>query len=289
MRKEVIVAQGISNRNGRALEFSITSSLSDLKNSQLTLKASKDLEKDKYKFDSLALDLQEKYLLASDSITKWIYDSFSTDKITIDKSSDNEKGSWDIQVSSQDKTINLSVKHNHSALKHPRPYSLAQMCGYKKGSPQDVKHRNNMRKLALNYRENAIDQINFNENPTLLHDMLQGVSNACSISINEWMNSDLSLPSNIFDFMVSKNFYQVVVSTKGKLSVNLYDYISIKPPTLLKIAADRHYLNMEFDNSWFLSARLHNASSKIGSSNRQLSLKFDVQKIHGDVREISLI
>tara|TARA_Y100000588_G_scaffold181176_1_gene194960 strand:+ start:3586 stop:4470 length:885 start_codon:yes stop_codon:yes gene_type:complete len=287
--REVGVQNGISNRNGRALEFTITRLLSQCENAQLTFKALEDLNRDQDKFDSLPIILQRKYLSASNKLIEWINDSFLHDRITIDKSNDGDSGSWDIQISSDIKKMRLSVKHNHSALKHPRPYSLAQSCGYEKGSPEDVQHRMNLGKIASLYRENAAGQILFNENPQLLHDMLAKVSKACTLSLEDWRKSNHSLATNLFEFLVSNNYYKFEVFTTSGLSANLYDYTSIKSPDSLKSSSDKQYLQMDFDNSWLLRARLHNASSKIGSNNRQLSLKYDVQKVHGLVRKITLI
>jgi hypothetical protein len=74
--------------------------------------------------------------------------------VTIERLSDNEgkKGDvTDIRLRFDNRTENLSIKHNHKALKHQRPSATPKQCGFKKTSIESINFKSKYKKITSKF------------------------------------------------------------------------------------------------------------------------------------------
>ena len=281
------MTENVSDRNGRALEYIVAVELEKLRGFNLTNQSKLLNERDKEKFLSLPTSLKLSYQDASLKISKWAESLFSANTIVnVDRLNDNPDDPSDFILSSNNSKISISLKHNHEALKHPRPYSFAQACGYIKSSSEDKSHRNRMNLASNNFRNSSGGKQLFNQCSQLSIDKLYyDVCKACEDSLNNWSTNNKNLANLLFDFLVSNGFYKVIVETRNGTQVKVQDYLNIPQPNSLNASVKGNRLILVFNNSWTLNLRIHTASSRIASEPSQLSLKFDAQKEVGSVKE----
>jgi hypothetical protein len=284
------MANNNSDRNGRALEYKIANTLGKNKNFELTDQCAMLNERDFHKFQDLSSELQNNFEIASNKITNWIAAKVLKNfPVQVERINDSPNVVADIAIIGKGASLNLSIKHNHHALKHPRPYSLAQSCGYPLKSPQDAEHRALMDVAANDFRNSADGLSHFNQCPSVAIDTLYAnVCNACVNSIKSWTENDSSVANKLFFFLVNSGFYKIIVETKKDVVVKIQDYNFIKAPTSVFATTNGNRLIMQFNNGWEINLRIHTAASKISRSGSQLSLKFDVQKTKGTIKEFEI-
>ncbi len=278
-----------SNDNGRALEYAVTRRLKS-KGATLTPTAVRHQSEYQKYFDNLLPKLKSDFEEASGRIVTWIASQVPIESSLVDKSIDSDPGTADVLISGGSQNINLSLKHNHDALKHQRPHALAQQCGFSKNSAQDIQHRVNMKAVEEDYRNEVPDAVNYIDEEDAKFDMLEKVCDVSVNSINQWADSNPSSVKSLFGFLVANDCYQVIVSTKGSVKVEVHDYNGVNMPSSVVASVDtaensehRIYMQMNFDNGFELRARLHTASKKISAPGKQISLKFDTKKDVGTV------
>jgi hypothetical protein len=278
------MAQSSSNDNGRALEYIIVEELRKNLNVTLINSTIQIQSRDVGKFKSLPSLLQNQYIQASIRICAWINNQFLNQKINVERCQDNSGTVYDIVIQSNINNLNLSIKHNHNALKHPRPYSLAQACNFIEGSSEDILHRNQMQITSLNYRNNLNGITKYNQNNALKLKMLNDICKTCKQSLDIWLKNTPRTAQNLFSFLVSSNFKKIIVHTQSTLKIEILDFTSIPNPSSFTSAITNQYLRLDFNNGWVLNCRLHTASENISTNQAsQLSLKFDVSKIQGSI------
>jgi hypothetical protein len=283
-----------SDRNGRALEYAVVKELSNIPNATLTQRAINDNARDKPKFDAISQEspqLQQQFIAAAVKISNWISHQFVNQTITIDRLPDSSTSVTDITINTPTAKLELSLKHNHFALKHPRPYSIAQACGYMKNTQQDISHRNLMQTVDNNFRALANGVPNYNNcTQAIISSLYNNVYGACVTSINNWSAGDTNLAKNLFGFMVNNGFYKIIVHTGTNLSVTVQDYLSLASVSTVNASINpaSKYLTLNFSNGWEIALRVHTAATKISKPSSQLSLKFDAQRVAGTINEIIL-
>ena len=281
----VCMARNISNKNGRALEYQIiryiNSSISQF-SVTLTNRAVRDQERDKLKFDTLIQDLKISYQKCAVIVHNWLRERLNSTEITIDRLPDSaakEGDITDIRIKSGTQVINLSIKHNHSALKHQRPPTTAERCGYSAGSMEDILFRGKYRIILEKFLEKtkelspkaqyfrdliAIDKDFINNNLYL------PVCKLVAVTINNLCNNEKKA-QNLFSFLVgSTDFYKII---DYKYEVVILDFNTIdKVSSVAAKLRGKSYVDLEFSNGWIVGMRLHTAASALGKS-----LKFDTQ------------
>jgi len=277
--------KNISDRNGRALEYKIVDFLRSNKskfNATLTPQAMSDLKRDFQKYKKLPPNLKTSYELCSTAIHNWLLTILPDKNIIIHKHTDQEAKLGeiaDISITSAKKTINLSIKHNHTAIKHQRPSTTAMQCGYKKDSAEDLKFRINLKAIIdkfLKDAEKAIqDAVNFRDLTRVDSDYINNklYIPVCSLvkkTINKLCKNKENVQA-LFNFLVgSTSFYKVI---DYKNIVKILDFTSIKPSKTVKAQIKcKSYVKLTFSNGWKISMRIHTAASKLSNS-----LKFDTQ------------
>ena len=277
-----------SNDNGRALESLITTELEKVRFIELTQRTLDAQRRDNAKVKGLDPNLSRSFQKSAKVITDWIISEIGTNHdlaVEVDRSSVGDAGVADININYGRKSLPLSVKHNHDALSHARPYSLFKSCGFGESS-SDTAHRDALAKACNNFRGQAGSAKLFNQVANLVPELYGNVCKACAKSIATFPNQSL-LAEKLFGFLVGPDCKKVIVRTRGTKTlkrIEVVDYTTIQKPTKVTPTIEKRPLSsslvLVFDNGWKIDLRVHTASSRI-SENGQLSLKFDVQRKTG--------
>ena len=279
-----------SNLHGRALEYIIVdmlfNHLSKKNRTSLTPRSLIAQKRDSIKFDTLSSAEKEEYVTYSKLVLKWLDNKFGESKdndIVIDRISDNEAMAGDvtdIRINIGDKIINLSIKHNHFALKHQRPPSLAIQCGFAKKSKEDILFRQSLDKINSQFhekrkilapKENAFNKLKALDENFIENNLYKPTCVSVIDFINKYTNPSLS--KSLFSFLVgNKNFYKIIASKKF---IEIKEFADIPLPQKVNASlVGKSYVKLEFSNGWIINMRLHTASTSISNTP---SLKFDTQ------------
>ena len=292
----------VSNDNGRALEYKIVDCLLKTKLFSATKATSGDQQRDIKKYNSLKKDLKDDFDVCAPKIVTWILSKLQTQKILeLDRLKDSHAHVADIQFrdSNNNTVLNLSIKNNHDDLKHPRPYSTAQACGFIKKSHDDLIFRQSMETISNMYRNKVLpDNTKFNQ--TGVH-LIWLYDQVCDHHI-KWLNSknNSKNANKLFTFMVNTNFYKIkVIPSTKKIStfVEVSDFVKIRLPKSFKAYKPqknplKNHFRIKFDNNWEIDFRIHNASETITKNRKlkngeekfsQLSLKFAVSSVQDSI------
>ena len=298
-----------SNDNGRALEYKIVDCLLKTNLYSPSIETLEDQRRDIEKYNSLKKELKDDFDVCAPKIVTWIKGKLGQQKnLIINRLKDGDSHVADIQFEDSKKNtiLNLSIKNNHDDLKHPRPYSTAIACGFKKKSPLDLSFRKSMEILSNDYRKKiSPHHSKYNEtgqNLIWLYDQI------CDHCIN-WLNlqNNPKVAGNLFIFMVNTNFYKIKVnpSTKKIPSfIEVIDFCGVKLPQSFnaykpvpKKSDKKNHFRIIFDNDWEIDFRIHSASetikkNKILKNDKdkfvQLSLKFAVSSIDDTASTITI-
>tara|TARA_E500000178_G_C17020905_1_gene755493 strand:- start:745 stop:1602 length:858 start_codon:yes stop_codon:yes gene_type:complete len=279
------------NDNGRALEFILVDYFEKNNNKVVLSNNAKEYqERDLIKYENLPLDLKKEFSTAALKFYNWFLSiSTNNNRIEIDRFADNTGKVYDISINN----INFSIKHNHYALKHPRPYSLAQQCGFAKESEEDITHRDKLLEISDDYRDNLNGIIKYNENKELLYNLFKEVNKACKNSLEEWIKVQPKIAFNFFNFVIGSNFYKIIVKTnKPNVELEIQDFLNVPQPENFLCFFDynrKNYLSLEFNHGWVIDLRIHSASSSIKLKYKnQLDLKFDAKRKKGEIKSINI-
>ena len=291
----------ISNRNGRALEYIITKEI--IRNhpgATLTSRAITDQHRDISKFNQLSNSQQAHYLSSASKIVNWLSSSYNitNTKITVDRlphTAARGGNPTDINIMFNNGQVNLSIKHNHRAVKHQRPSALAQQCGFIKNSKLDKLYRSKLKQICNNFSINAdllIPKVTkFNEikqlKPNFIgNNLYRPICNEVVNFLNHHCKNNYA--NRYFKFIVgTTNFIKIIVYEDR---IDIYDFSSIPPPSsLYSTRVNDSHIEVCFSNKWIIDMRLHTASSRMdGCEKNVCSLKFDTQSIHDTVPKIQL-
>lgn len=281
------MAENISNQNGRALEYKIIEYLiSD--NSQfsitLTERAAQDQVRDKSNYEGLSSDLKESYAKCSAIVHDWLIDRVKKKDVEIDRLPDSaakEGDVTDIRIQTGAQPINLSIKHNHSALKHQRPPTTAQRCGYEKGSEQDVHFRKQYEEVIQEFLSKAeelkSDAKNFRDLVAVEEDFISvnlylPICNLVAATIND-LCLDKKNVQALFDFLVGSTEFYKITDYSDHVAVADFSAIGSVESVSANVEGNS-YVYLNFSNGWTISMRIHTAASALGKS-----VKFDTQPI----------
>ena len=275
-----------SNDNGRTLEYLITEQLTMEPGCSLTQRAKEHQSRDKIIAKTINSALNKSFGEAARISVEWILKEVSADNrksFVVDRADDGDAGVADLIVTCGTKKLLLSVKHNHDALGHPRPYSLIESVGYPKTSIE-LDHRARMEKVSRRFRSAVGSVATFSSVPSHKQKLYKETCEECAKSIVK-MAGDRKFVESLFNFLVSPGCKKLIVRTDSRTKaikrIEVYDYTKISLPkrvvTSINVRPRATSLSLEFDNKWVIDLRIHNASSQI-SATGQLSLKFDTQK-----------
>lgn len=274
-----------SDQYGRALEYSIVAEIIrqlPASQIQLTARTEKKQQIDFLKYASLPIKMQQSYQRFAICVFNWLKRDFSIsdDLLQIDRlpdSSSRRGDVTDIRISTSFLQINLSVKHNHKALKHQRPSATAQHCGFIKGSKEDVDFRIEYKNImqAFLVRAQGCSKFSDLDRVITLNDLYVPVCNLVTNFINQNCLHQVNA-SHLFSFLVGNNdFYKLIFKEKEQ-ALLIEEFSRLPLPSNVNAQHNQNYIYLDFSNNWKVSMRLHTASSRIHSSP---SLKFDTQPI----------
>ena len=227
-------------------------------------------------------------------IADWVESKVGpSDKTSVERLGDLAEDVADFEVTrATGEKLRVSLKYNHAALKHPRPYSLAAACGLDSGSAEDLSHRAKMKRATEPLTQVATlgKKSLYRDLPNETHQMYHTVVEVCADSLNGWLQAGgTRMAERLFSFLVGVNFFKVIVSDRVGDPVDVQDYSQIPLPRTAIATTRNSYLCLKFDNGWQVELRLHTASSRLPRNLRsQLSLKFDAQRIAGLVSSSQL-
>jgi len=278
-----------SNDNGRVLEAILTSVLSEKLKVPLSDAAQLSQVRDFEKIDSIPKPLKERFELQSDRLLLWFIDEgiiIPSKVLEIHRFSDfdaQQGNVADVQIQTEDGPTNISVKNNHTATKHQRPSTVLVRLGVKKRSADNLGYLNEISEITDNFYEKAKMIM---PSATLFRELksvdAEFINRECYAPIcaliDRYYTKFGSCPTcaeNLLKFLVgSMDFYKVVFNEQGLCISNFKD-IMVPSAFISRHVEDRPgYLDLQFDNAWNFSLRLHTASSRLGNS---LNLKFDTQ------------
>jgi hypothetical protein len=275
-----------SNDNGRTLEYLITERLKMYPGCSLTQRATSHQSRDKVIAKTIHSVLYKTFGEAALISRDWILQEVtagSQKSFVVDRADDGDSGVADLIVTCGSKELLLSLKHNHDALGHPRPYSLIKSVGFS-NSTIELDHRARMDRVTRKFRSAAGTAATFSSIPTHKQKLYIDTCQECATSIG-MMATNPKFVESLFTFLVSPGCKKLIVKTdartKALKGIEVHDYTKIVLPravtTSIDVRSRATSLSLEFDNKWVIDLRIHNASSRI-STTGQLSLKFDTQK-----------
>ncbi len=287
------MAENISDKNGRAFEYIIAVELAALPGNTLTPRAVADQGRDGEKFFELPENMQTRFLAGAKALVAQLKElEIPVEGISIDRLPDSAAQQGDVTdiclIGRDGKSVNLSIKNNHSALKHQRPPSLMQQLNFSKGLPEDVIYRQELQRVFNGFYAQAQtvapNAVNFRD-----------VESASLGSINRYLYEPVCalVARNLARYLHDRNrcqfFFMFLVGNTQYLkcilkgdSIEVTDFSAIGIPTACTVshsAEQPSYIFLGFNNGWQISMRLHTAASAMGNMGGTPSTKFDTQPI----------
>lgn len=284
----------ISNRNGRALEFALVEALiKTFPNSILVGNTSQDQIRDKELFEQLTNEMKGYYNLHCEKFARWVsLNKISTGNgaVTIHRLSDQDAVAGDvtdIRLCSGVSTYNISLKHNHNAVKHQRPGNLFSQLGIGNGTSEQ-QYRMAIKAISDDFYRKA-SGVNTNlfsvvksYDEKIINDFYSDMCALVAYTIN---TQPVDINST-FRFLVGNCDFDKVIITKD--SVHVMEFSGIAIPRYLKATKTAYNrVHLEFDNGFKFDMRLHTASSKF-EIGKTISQKFDTQLIEHNINSFSI-
>lgn len=270
-----------SNLHGRTLEYLITDIITvKYSGASLTKQAQLSQARDAGKLKNLHPPLLAELNKAACGLNTWLNNKFNLSNqttIDVDRLPDKSGNVTDICLTlNGGQQINLSLKHNHKALKHQRPFRTPLHCGYSKTSSEMVKFQTTYQGITQNFMQVVGGVKYFKELPNDLIKKHLYIP-VCELVSNFVNTYSSTCSSNLFQYLVCNNYYKIVVnSNKHILEIQEFAQITNHTQVIASNDSSRKncYIDLTFNNDWIISMRLHSASSKLKTNP---SLKFDTK------------
>lgn len=284
----------ISNRNGRALEFALVEALiKTFPNSILVGNTSQDQIRDKELFEQLTNEMKGYYNLHCEKFARWVsLNKISTGNgaVTIHRLSDQDAVAGDvtdIRLCSGVSTYNISLKHNHNAVKHQRPGNLFSQLGIGNGTSEQ-QYRMAIKAISDDFYRKA-SGVNTNlfsvvksYDEKIINDFY---SDMCALVANT-INTQPVDVNHAFRFLVGNCDFDKVIVTKDAIEVMQFSHIT--PPTEVSaLQTSYNRVQLAFNNDFIFDMRLHTASSRF-EPGKAISQKFDTQLTNAQIESFYL-
>lgn len=279
-----------SNDMGRSYEFALCNQIKrNFINVTLTERAEAEQERDNHHFDDLDLYTQNEYIKSAELIcSNWLTDKINCqEEYTLDRLPDRAGVSGDvtdIRIESNNEQINISLKHNHDALKHPRLTRLPSwVCKNDDDSYYSMHDLIWDRFFDAAYKLNP-DATLFKDITSIDADFINNnLYNPFCSFITDYLSENTHTPKavqNMFAFLVGTyNFYKIIDRTDH---ISIQDFINIPAPNSVEVfQINQSHIGMIFDNGVELDLRLHTASSRLIRS-----VKFDVRGTFDNIKSL---
>lgn len=275
-----------SNDRGRALEYCLTDALIRLLPCEISnIKTGLDQERDEIRFTTLPQTTQHYYREQSRKVAAWIAQQRTQHfppPLRLRRLTDNEAiagNPTDIEISAKGHTYNISLKHNHYAVKHQRPASLYKQLGIDDAVAEQY-YRSEIKHIEANFQQlvqalpspvatfNAVKT----QSANIIEQLYRDVCNLVAAHLNQYAHQ----ANTFFSFLVGNTDFDKIIITQTQATIiHFYD---LSLPTHMQVTVqNNNYIHLLFNNQFMFRMRLHTASSRF--SNGTLSLKFDTQLI----------
>ncbi|PSF30602.1 hypothetical protein C7H19_23570 [Aphanothece hegewaldii CCALA 016] len=273
-----------SNQHGRALEFAIVQEICARLTGKvvLTQRANDSQAKDSLHYALLSQKMQNDFLVCSQTIYNWLEQEFTlsqTNQVNIDRFPDlsgTQGNVSDIHIKLDlAREINLSIKHRNIALKHQRPKTTPQHCGYSRDSQQSRAFYTEYERIAARFAQQTSGRTKFNELPENIKSnyLYQPICQLITEFINSYCQSQTNA-EHLFRFLTGTTDYYKIHFDGNKRTINIVEFANLPPVKSVLAKTEKQYIYLDFSNEWCISMRLHNASRRI---TKNPSLKFDTQ------------
>jgi hypothetical protein len=273
-----------SNQHGRALEFAIVQEICDqlLQKVVLTQRAKDSQVRDGLHYALLSQRMQDDFLVCSQSIYNWLEQEFTlsqTNQVNIDRFPDlsgTQGNVSDIHIKLDlAREINLSIKHRNIALKHQRPKTTPQHCGYSRNSQESQRFKTEYERIVEQFAQQISGSTKFNELPENIKSnyLYQPICQLITNFINSYCKSQTNA-EHLFRFLTGTTDYYKIFFDGHKKIISIIEFANLPPVKSVLAKTEKQYIYLDFSNGWCISMRLHNASSRI---TKNPSLKFDTQ------------
>lgn len=285
----------VSNSYGRSFEYILCNVIQQkwVSHINFTPRAEYEQQKDISLYNELPLDMKESYRASANKIYDWLLPRlqtlFGSNIILLDRLPDlaGVQGDvTDIRFSANQSVVNISLKHNHNALKHPR---LTRVPNWINASSQNTQIYKNTyddiwKRIIIDAERHVPGIKLFNELNNISKDYInQNIYHPLCELVRIFLTTAITGSSQVndmFKFLVGNNDFIKIIDYPNEIIVS--DFAGIPAPTSVEITHPQDsYLKMKFDNGWILSLRLHTASSRLHTK----SIKFDVRAEETTVSE----
>lgn len=278
-----------SNDNGRALEYALTNSLVlRYPNAILDQDTLNDQRRDIERFlalpETAQLYFQRNSHYFVNSVLETRIDS-SQAIIELKRLKDGqgvEGDVTDIRLVLADRThYNISLKHNHKAVKHQRPGALMKQLGIVDANI-NTEYKNKIKEIETRFYSKVLAQeTEFNtakaRDPRIISDLYREI---CLNAIS-YINQYSGYAPSFFTFLVGRFDFDKVVVRENTIEVSKFMDITMPTGMSARIFQDS-YIDLSFNNGFLFRMRLHTASSRF-VVNKSLSLKFDTHLMSDSV------
>ncbi len=291
----------LSARYGRAFEFCVTKSiLSQLEElypgKVKTTERAKGMQRQgREQFENLNVELREQFTGSGRKIAGWLSENKlkeigETSRVELDRIPDIAGTMGDVtdiraQFFTKDgvRYVNVSLKHRHEALKHPRLTRVPEWIGLAE-SGQGRKYIDAYERIWSTFfqrgKKLSPNAKRFRELRAIDHTFVErNLYVPLYTLVRNFLQENVKTSSEVrqmFDFLVGKFDFVKFVDHDGGIEIR--DFSNILRPSRVEIEYEgTGYLHVNFDNGWRLSARLHTATEWL-----KKSIKFDVQPMDLD-------
>ena len=287
-----------SNNNGRFFEYLITKYLHEIYQLLLSEQTLKDQLRDSLKSDQIK-DVTKKAMENSlPTIAAWIKTKINFEKKTyLDRLPDqnkteNRNDHSDIKIFNEVKQIGISVKYNHKAVFHGRPYNLPIKCGFKKDSLESIQFQNIQMNRTNELKEIIPPGTIFSDNgvkeeyQAVWAEFMKDIVSNCSNFLNEHGRNKNTVRF-VYKTIVGASFntpyedrFRLILD-KNKLIIedisNLTLPNTMTSSILQKGVIYQWFLCIRFDNGLLIECRHKHDSNEMSKFNTQVKIKPDWQ------------
>lgn len=274
-----------SNDQGRALEYCLANVLlTQLPCQPYDHKTELDQQRDQTRFDAMPAVTQAYYQQQCQTAAQWIAQhriSHLTPPFTLRRLTDEEAtqgNPTDIEIRSGNRSYNISLKHNHHAVKHQRPASLYAQLGISNPTAEQD-YRASIKAIETRFyqeaRSLALPAPEFNQIKSRAPQVIDRLYQDLCQLVSDTLNQHAQQASHFFAFLVGTTEFDKIIITSS--SVEILHFYQIAVPTKMQASRQGHsYILLTFDNLFTFRMRIHTASSRFIYGNT-VSLKFDTQ------------
>lgn len=278
------------NNNGRAYEYAFSKAFESALGN-INILDNTSLSANEKAWNSLNKNTQDILLTSANAAVSYLIsvEPNIKNKETIFYYQPDSKGKTgdvrDLIIENQNWNIGLSIKHNHSAVKHSRLSSTLDFGAKWYNQDCSLDYWDEVNPIFTTLKEYKKNDTKWSELENKMDDVYVPLLKAFLNEIDKIKdNSDLVY--NLFTYLIGTDDYYKIISIDNKKetsvsSFNMNNTLNegdINPPTkIIKTnfkKRSKTTVEVYMDNGWALSFRIHNASSKV-----EPSLKFDIQFI----------